>query len=401
MSIAVPRARVAPPAGTARLLAGVGRSATYERHLALYGLLEHPRELTELVRSAGLRGRGGAGFPAADKLDAVARARGGAVVVGNGVEGEPASKKDRSLLRVAPHLVLDGAALAAGAVGAREAVIAVSAPAPELELAIGERERRGHDAISIDVELVPNRFVAGEETALIQALSGKSPKPTLKPPYPFERGLDGAPTLVQNVETLAHMALIARFGPDWFRPGTALVTLSGAVTRPGVHEIPLGTTLAEAIASAGGLDETVSAYLVGGYFGRWVAAADADRTQLTPDTLGAGAIVALPAATCAVAECAQVVRYLAGESAGQCGPCVHGLAAIADALRVDRRGDMRPELDRLGRIVSGRGACRHPDGAVRFVQSALETFADEFARHAGHRGCGRRYLGVLPVEDGW
>ncbi len=107
--------------------------------------------------------------------------------------------------------------------------------------------------------------------------------------------------------------------------------------------------------------------------------------------------MALPASTCAAAECARVVRYLAGESAGQCGPCVHGLAAIADAMSFDRRGDRRDELLRLSALVDGRGACRHPDGVARFVRSALEVFADEFARHASHRGCGRSMRAILPV----
>jgi NADH:ubiquinone oxidoreductase subunit F (NADH-binding) len=150
------------------------------------------------------------------------------------------------------------------------------------------------------------------------------------------------------------------------------------------------------VAAGGGLTEPVSAFLVGGYFGQWVGP-DAGRMRLTREVLGAGAIVALPESTCAAAECARVVRYLAEESAGQCGPCVHGLAAIADAIGIDRRGDSRPELERLGRLVSGRGACRHPDGVVRFVTSALEALEPEFARHARHRGCGRRLRGVLAV----
>jgi NADH:ubiquinone oxidoreductase subunit F (NADH-binding) len=244
---------------------------------------------------------------------------------------------------------------------------------------------------------VPNRFVAGEETALLRALAGGSPKPTTKPPYPFERGFRGRPTLVQNVETLAHLALLARFGARWFGRGTALITLSGAVARPGVHEVPLGTTLDEAVSVCGGTSGAISAYLVGGYFGMWVAAADASRFELTSAVLGAGAIIALPASTCAAAECARVLRYLAAESAGQCGPCVHGLRSIADAAAVDARGDRRNDLQRWAAMVTGRGACRHPDGAARFLQSSMTVFADEFARHARHRGCGRRCLDVLPV----
>ena len=376
-----------------RLLAGVGRPPTLEAHLRTYGRLSLPDGFVELVERAGLRGRGGAAFPTASKLAVVAAARGHKVVVANGAEGEPASKKDRSLLRVAPHLVLDGIELAAETVGARDAVVGVSRAAPELQHAVAERRGR----VRIEVQTVPETFVSGEETALLNALGGGPAKPTLKPPYPFERGLDGRPTLVQNVETLAHLALIARYGADWFAGGTCLLTLSGAVRRAGVHEVPLGTSLATAIASCGGTSAEVSAYLVGGYFGTWVDAADAAKVRLTPERLGAGAIVALPASACAVAEVARVTRYLAAESAGQCGPCVHGLAALADALEPSR-GDRRRDVLRFAQLVTGRGACRHPDGAAHFVESAMRVFEHDFARHAHNRGCGRADLKVLPAS---
>ncbi len=392
---ATARRPLTPPTGAARLLAGADGSPVLARHEAVFGPLGRGVDVAALAAEAGLRGRGGAGFPTARKLAAVAGQRGRPLVVANGAEGEPASKKDRSLLRVAPHLVLDGAELAATAVGAEGIVLALSRPVPELERAIAERTRHPRDRTGMEIRRVPDRFVAGEETALIRALAGRAAKPTLKPPYPFERGVDGRPTLVQNVETLAHLALIARFGPAWFAGGTALVTLGGAFARPGVHEIPLGVTLGDVVSRSGGLTAPVSGYLVGGYFGTWVAPAEASSLALTPDVLGAGAIVALPESTCAVAECARVVRYLAGESAGQCGPCVHGLAAMADALTSG--GDRRPNLRRWAGMVEGRGACRHPDGAARFVRSALEVFEREFERHALRRGCGQRCTGVLPV----
>ena len=385
------------PSGVARLLAGAGSTPTLDRHLALYGELERPGDLIGLLEAARLRGRGGAGFPTARKLAAVAERRGRPIVVANGAEGEPISKKDHALLTTAPHLVLDGASLAADALGARTAIVATSRHAPELLAAVGERERRRVDHVEFEVRSVPPRFVTGEETALLQSLAGRPARPTTKPPYPFERGFRGAPTLVQNVETLAHVALIARFGASWYRSGTTLVTLSGAVRRPGVHEVPVGATLGEVIERCGGATGPVSAYLVGGYFGRFVAAAAAERLVLEPRVLGAGAIVAIPETTCPVAECARVVGYLAGESAGQCGPCVHGLAAMADTLATASRGDVRRELTRLGRLVLGRGACRHPDGAVSLVGSALDVFADDFARHARGRGCTRRCEGVLAV----
>jgi NADH:ubiquinone oxidoreductase subunit F (NADH-binding) len=349
--------------------------------------------MVRLADEADLRGRGGAGFPTSRKLAATAGQRGDAIVVANGAEGEPASLKDRLLLRAAPHLVLDGATLAAHEVGADEILLALSRPAPELEQAVAER--KGHrPRIEFRVRRVPDRFVAGEESALVRALEGRPAKPTSKPPYPFERGLDGRPTLVQNVETLAHLALISRSGPSWFGGGTALVTLGGAFARRGVLEIPLGVALGELVARSGGVSGPVSGYLVGGYFGRWVAPGDATELLLTPDVLGAGAILALPESTCAVAECARVLEYLAGESAGQCGPCVHGLAAIADAAHRSQRR----KLSRWANMVEGRGACRHPDGAARFARSALEVFAAEFDRHERRGGCGRACQRVLPVR---
>ena len=383
--------------GSARLLAGVGRPPTRVEHLRIFGPLPRIRELGGLLAAVDLRGRGGAAFPVAAKLAAVAGASGGRpVVVANGAEGEPASKKDRSLLRVAPHLVLDGAVLAARAVGAREVVVGLTRPAPELESALRERDRRD-DGVDFEVRLVAPAFVAGEETALVRSLAGGPGKPTLKPPFPSERGLRGRPTLVQNVETLAHVALAARYGPDWYAGGTALVTLGGAVARPGVHEIPLGITLGELLDAGGGLTAELAGVLVGGYFGRWVAPADARTLVVAPGSIGAGAILALPASTCAASECRRVLRYLAGESAGQCGPCLHGLPALAAALDPQRRRDGRGEAERFARLVEGRGACRHPDGAARFARSALEVFAADFERHAGHRGCGRRDEGVLPA----
>jgi NADH:ubiquinone oxidoreductase subunit F (NADH-binding) len=193
---------------------------------------------------------------------------------------------------------------------------------------------------------------------------------------------------VQNAETLAQVALIGRHG---VASGTSLVTLSGAFARPGVHEIELGGTLAELVRSLGGTTEPVSAYLAAGYFGRWVGADDAEEFAITPDTLGAGVLVALPRSLCPVAECARVVRYLAGESAGQCGPCVYGLDAIAGAFEALARGDANAasQLTRWSAQVRGRGACRHPDGAARFVESALDVFATDVARHA-QRPCGGR-----------
>ena len=255
---------------------------------------------------------------------------------------------------------------------------------------------------------MPDGFVSGEETALLEALAGRPPKPTLKPPFPFERGLCGEPTLVQNVETLAHLALVARFGADWFRsaglpgtPGTALVTLGGAVERPGVCEIELGSSLGDLIRRARGASEPLSGILVGGYFGRWVSADDVE-LRLTPQVLGAGAVIALPRDACPLRECARVIRYLADESAGQCGPCVNGLASIASTFELLADGRVaqdtaRTRLERWTSQVAGRGACRHPDGVAGFVESALAVFAVDVDRHSTGAHCRRPSRGMLPL----
>lgn len=404
-------ARIAAPGVLPRLLTDIhaDRALSLAEHAAAFGSLPRAEHVIDEVDRAGLRGRGGAAFPTAAKLRAVAAARGRTVVVANGAEAEPASSKDRALCRLSPHLILDGAVLAAGAVRAARAVVAVSERAAAEGIARALADRRGRDNVELTLATVPSRFVTGEETALLRVLDGGAPKPTLKPPYPFERGLARAPTLVQNIETLAHLALVARFGAAWFRaagsadaPGTALVTLGGAVRRPGVHEIELGGTLEGVISQLGGVTENISGVLLGGYFGGWVDAGDAARVRVTPETLGAGAIVALPEHACAVAECARVLRYLAGESAGQCGPCVHGLDAIAGAAESLARGE-RARSDRIALLtrwaaqVRGRGACRHPDGAARFAETALHVFADDFEAHARRGACDRRPSRVLPL----
>ncbi len=424
MSAAAAMSRVVPPATTRRLLAGLRadtRAVAYAEHVDRYGRVPSTtgNELIELVGDAGLRGRGGAGFPAATKLSAVRESRGRPVVVANGAEGEPPSGKDKVLLAYVPHLVLDGAALAARAVGARYVVVAVGdVLLPHVRHALAERRAAGADrGLTLRVVAVPDRFVAGEETALVRFLNGGPALPAFTPPRPFERGVGGAPTLVQNVETLAHIALIARFGADWFRgagtpdePGTALVTLSGAIRNPGVYEIELGQTLRQLIDDAGGPAADVQAFLVGGFFGTWLSGRDAAGARLSDGdlsrygaALGARAIVALPTSACGVAETARVARYLADESAGQCGPCVHGLASLADGLeqlvRRERHVDHGLVRRRLA-TIAGRGACSHPDGAVKLVASAYDVFETEFERHLQKHRCTGRGGGVLKIPAG-
>jgi NADH:ubiquinone oxidoreductase subunit F (NADH-binding) len=413
---------------TERLLrAGPADLASHRR---TYGPL--PRvggdAVIEWAGQAGLTGRGGAGFPAGRKLAAVAAAgsRRGArrpVVVGNAAEGEPASAKDRVLMTVSPHLVLDGLQLAAHAVDAGQAYLYVnSGTAAPARAALAERT----DPVLVTVVDAPDRFVAGQESAVVARIEGRPAVPRDTVRRVVESGVRGAPTLVQNVETLAHLALLVRHGPAWFRqagtpdePGTFLATVSGAVRTPGVYEAPYGIPLGQLFELAGGLTYQVQAALVGGYHGAWVPpdqTLPVSRAGLRPYQAapGAGVVVALPYGVCGLAESARVTSYLAGQSADQCGPCRNGLPRMADTLTRlawlqrqppprrwepgqvasrPRAGRAAPadsrrlaaEVARLASLVTGRGACAHPDGTARFVTSTLRTFDTEVRAHlAGH-----------------
>jgi NADH:ubiquinone oxidoreductase subunit F (NADH-binding) len=387
-----------------------------------------PSWLAATATEAGLTGRGGGGFPTGRKMLAVAASRGRAVVVANGMESEPASRKDEALLSLAPHLVLDGAVMAAEAVGATAVHLCLSRLRPRLvdQVQVAVAERAWTDPLPVQVHAVPHHYVSSEETALVRWLNGGEAKPAMTPPRPYERGVGRQPTLVSNVETLAHLALIARYGPRWFRqagrpqaPGTMLVTTSGAVSLPGVREIEAGTAIGQVLALSGVSDQA-AAVLVGGYFGTWhdrdaiaglpFAAHGLARVGGSP---GAGVLVALPGTACGITETARVLAYLAGQSARQCGPCVFGLAAIADdfaRLALGRVGEGLFERlqHRLG-TVAGRGACRHPDGATRLAASALTTFAADAYTHARHGPCAAARSGrppFLPVpglaaDEGW
>jgi NADH:ubiquinone oxidoreductase subunit F (NADH-binding) len=411
-----------PPDRLPRLLpAGFAAGpASLADHLARYGPappggLTGPRQaaLIKEVERSGLAGRGGAGFPTARKLAAVAAGH-APVVVANGTEGEPASAKDKILLARSPHLVLDGVALAAELVGARQAVIVVHFSVREIvDEALAERRGARLDPIRIRAVTAANRFVAGEASAVVHWIERGVPTPTATPPRLSTRGLGGRPTLVQNVETLAHLALIGRFGASWFRsagtaaePGTMLVTVLGAVREPCVREIAIGTPVGEILSMAGGEAAPLQALLIGGYFGRWAdaaaaAAAPFSAAGLAPleASVGAGLIAALPANTCGLAETARVARYLADESAGQCGPCLFGLDAVAGEVQrlAEGRTSSLAILRRWLAQVNGRGACSHPDGAVRLVSSALTVFAAELDRHAQGWCCGSAKAAVLPI----
>jgi NADH:ubiquinone oxidoreductase subunit F (NADH-binding) len=402
-------------AGLPRLLPLVpGVPEDVRTHLARYGRppMGNPH-LIGGVEQAGLTGRGGAAFPVHRKMAIVAQARGRKVIVANGAESEPASHKDALLLRAAPNLVLDGLQLAAEAVGASEAYLYVHpGVSHEIMRALAQRYAAGLDWLDVTVFEAPARFLAGQESALVNRLGGGPAVPTFVPPRVTERGLGGAPTLVQNVETLAHLALIARYGPRWFRglgtaeePGSMLATVH---TNNGsqVVEAEIGAPLRTLMPA----QEDAQAVLIGGYHGTWLPINTIDTMTLDNKALnthgaavGAGVIAALPADRCGLAEAAGVVRYLAAESAGQCGPCLNGLprmaAALAELAGRGHRRQVRADLERWAGLVTGRGACNHPDGTVRFVRSALTVFAPEISLHArGHCSASNRKP-FLPLPD--
>jgi NADH:ubiquinone oxidoreductase subunit F (NADH-binding) len=394
--------RLLPPAGSRP---GPGPQH-WAAHQDAHGPLPYrgqPGALIRDIEAAGLAGRGGAAFPVHRKLQAVLGAAGhrrAPVVIANGAESEPASEKDATLLWLAPHLVLDGLQLAAEAVGADRAVLAVHASrardvGARLRAALAERQAAGVDRVPVRLAEVPARFLSGQETALVAHLSGRPAIPVFAAARITERGLGGDPTLVQNVETLAHLALIARYGPRWFRsvgtaaePGSMLATVRRADGGPRVTEVPLGLPLKELTGPL----PAGTAVLLGGFHGTWVTGPQA--LELTLDNrslgqagarVGAGLVITLPPDRCGLVETAAVVRYLALESAGQCGPCLNGLPRIAAALAEIARGRARPQLladvERWSGLVAGRGACHHPDGTVRFVGSALRVFAAELDQH--------------------
>jgi NADH:ubiquinone oxidoreductase subunit F (NADH-binding) len=367
----------------------LGRNATWQESLAAS------------LEVSGLTGRGGGAFPTSIKLRLANSAGVGGTIVVNAMEGEPASYKDTLLMSRAPHLVLDGAQYLAAMCRANRIVVCIpagrDAVAATLRHAMAERTRHHYATVKEEIARPPDRFVAGEESALVNWVESARSLPVFRPDKDMPLRIGKRPVLVHNTETLAHAALIARHGPAPFRarglteePGTCLVTVSGDVAHPGVVEVDRGTPLWD-IAMRSQPAAPAQALLVGGYGGTWVGPEHfATRyasisLRMIGAAAGVGVIVVLGSESCGLAESARIARYLANQSAGQCGPCVYGLPAIADDLALLSRGQGDPGLmvRLLRRLseVNGRGACRHPDGAVSLVRSALAVFASDISAH--------------------
>ena len=367
-----------------------------------YRPLPDPEEFLAEIQRSGLLGRGGAAFPLAVKLrsvrDAALRGR-DTVVLANGEEGEPASVKDRWLLRNRPHLVLDGLRLAAATVAARRAYVYVSDPsaARSVENALAEAGPEILGGLLITVYTVDAGYVAGEETAAVRAINGGPAKPTDKPPRPYQQGIHQRPTVVSNVETLANLPYLLRHGSDTFRtrgtalsPGTFLATVSGGGRPPMLYELPHGVTVAELLRAHGIPADQVRGVLMGGYFAgllnRDALAATLDHESLRAagSGLGCGAISVLTD-DCPVAVAASVLAYFGRENAGQCGSCFNGTVAMAAVAEALRDGAATAEdvqrLQRWAGVLPGRGACGTLDGATNVAASLLTRFPDLVASH--------------------
>ena len=368
--------------------------------------------LVAALERSGLTGHGGGHFPVATKwraaLAALAPGESGWVVA-NCAEGEPASVKDAALLQLRPHLVLDGLALAAETVGTRRAVIWLHegdhSTEQAVHRAVAERRRASPADVVFTVVLGPEHYLSGESSAVVRALSGGHALPYLARQPAAVTGIGGRPTLVHNAETLAHVALVAAGAAG---SGGPLLTVVGPQRRAVVATGP-GETFSDAVGRSGVVSEAPAAALVGGYGGTWLpwshlGAAEVSDAALRPRgaSLGAGVVAPLSAGRCGLAETARILSFLAASSARQCGPCVFGLPAMTELFErlCTGKGDRRDlkRLDRYAREVSGRGACHHPDGAVRLVRSALHTFAPDVRRHLTEGPCpGARRSTLLPV----
>ncbi|MBI3031300.1 MAG: NAD(P)H-dependent oxidoreductase subunit E [Candidatus Rokubacteria bacterium] len=329
-------------------------------------------EVIATLKAAGLRGMGGAGFSTGLKWELVRKeAAAPKYVICNADESEPGTFKDRVLLEELPHLIVEGMCLAASVVGAERGWIYLRheyehACGP-LERAIGQALRRGLLGKGFDIEifLSPGGYILGEETALLEALEDRRGEPRNKPPYPGTRGLWGKPTLINNVETFAMVPAILKHGAGWWKsqgvrghPGLKVMAVSGDVERPGVYEIPMGTTAAEVIQLAGGIKggKRLKAFAPGGASSQFLPATKVDveidfaAVQAAGSMLGSGALVAVAEGTDMLAVAANITRFFRNESCGKCVPCRVGTEKVADMLDKILAGK---DDGKLGEVLPG------------------------------------------------
>jgi NADH:ubiquinone oxidoreductase subunit F (NADH-binding) len=416
------------PGGDQRLLAEIGvvdpNSLESYRKAGGYAGLRRaveklgPEGTIDEIASAGLRGRGGGGYPTADKWRATRAAPGDSkVVVANLIGADPTALGDRALAEGNPHLLLEGLLVAAFATGASDAIIAVrrdwTVAIERLRAAIAEAEAAhlaGYLVLGTDFSCVVRvwegavALVAGEETALLAALAGDRGMPVIRPPYPTERGLGGAPTTVQNGETLAHAAWIASHGAKKFRaigsrdaPGTKLVTVYGRVAQPGLVEVALGTPLSEIVALAGGGTAKTKAVFVGGPGG---GALSADQLNTPYDFgplheagagIGLGQFLVADTDTCMVDSARFFLDYSAREACGKAVPCRIGTKRLVETLDRILAASPRPNdlvlLRELSRKMTDTALCHLEARAPGPMLTTLDRFPDEYRAHAERGEC--------------
>jgi NADH-quinone oxidoreductase subunit F len=417
------------------------RSLTAYLDAGGYGALDKalgmdPTEVIAEVKAAGVRGRGGAGFPAGVKWGFIPReSPKPRYLICNADESEPGTFKDRELIRVDPHMVLEGIAIASYAIGAHTAYIYIRGEFVReteiLEKAIAEARTKnylgpkilGH---SYDLEVHLHRgagaYICGEETALIESLEGKRGYPRLKPPFPAVVGVFGCPTVVNNVETLACVPHIIDRGAAWFAgigtersTGTKLFCVSGHVERPGVYEEPMGITFREIIEDrCGGIrgGRSLKAFIPGGSSAPVLPAdkvdtpADFDSVAAAGSMLGSGGLIVMDETVDMVWALENLLVFYAHESCGQCTPCREGADWAVDIVRRIRNGQGRPEdigtLRRIARYASqGMTICPLGDAFCGPIDSFLDHFGHEFdAAISDARSMSERHLPILPVRSG-
>jgi NADH:ubiquinone oxidoreductase subunit F (NADH-binding) len=381
-----------------------------------------PEDVIATVTASGLRGRGGGGFPTGQKWSAIREVGAGdRYVVCNAAEGEPATFKDRFLLRTNPYQVLEGILIAAYAVAAVGAYIGLKeAFGPESDALVRAAQEmhdaRVSDPVAVELVLGPDLYLFGEETGLLEVVEGRPPLPRSHRPYMeglFATPPRENPTLVNNAETLANVPHIMREGAEWLRasgtdlsPGTMLFTLTGDVEREGVFELPLATPLRSLLEDAGGGvvgGGAVKAILPGASSTALIASQldvplDFEDMASAGSGLGSGGFAVYDDTTCAAQLALLYSRFLWIESCGQCPPCKFGSGEITAHLeRIERGqaegGDVGLMLARAKGVTDGQ-KCALPTGESLLMQSLLQTFAEEFEAHAG-RPCDRRREGLL------
>jgi NADH:ubiquinone oxidoreductase subunit F (NADH-binding) len=388
--------------GEPRLLSNVGRIDPL--NVGGYTALEGARSMGsdavwQLVTESGLRGRGGAYFPVGAKWETARNTSSERkYLLVNAEEGEPGIYKDRHLLEGDPHRVLEGILIAALGIGATDVVVFVNGEAHlghERLLAAIERARQlGVVHVPLEVRQGGGGYVLGEETALINAIHGLRSEPLARPPFPAVSGLHSSPTVINNVESLANLPDLVRNGAEWFRsvgsegnPGTKLVNLAGAVQRPGLYEVPLGTGLRAIVEECGGgATGSIGSILVGGPSGSILPPSlldtplDVQPLQDVGGVLGAAGVVPLTDDYCPVAAVRELAGYNARESCGKCTPCREGTPRLASMLG-DLPSTTLDTLNDLNDVLAFGSLCGLGQMAPNPVRALLRHFADVLAEH--------------------